>query len=53
MGFWGFGVLAIWMYIKDGAKELNITGSILVIGIFLIFLAGFLLLNTVKSKKVN
>ena len=50
-----FGVLAlilgVWMYIRDGAKELNITGSIIAIGIFLIFLAGILLFNIIKSKK--
>lgn len=50
-----FGVLAlilgIWMYLKDGAKELNITGSIIVIGVFLIFLAGVLLFNTISKKK--
>jgi len=44
-------VLGVWMMSKEGAKEINITGSIVVIGIALIFLAGVLLLNTLKSRK--
>ena len=50
-----FGLLAIilslWLYMKEGTNEFNITGSILITGVFLIFLAGFLLFNTIKSKK--
>lgn len=51
----GFGILAVilsvWIYYKGGNEEMNITGSILVIGVFLIFLAGFLLFSTIRSKK--
>jgi len=53
VGFFGIVaiILSIWLFSKDGNKELNITGTILMIGIFLIFLAGVLLFNTIKSKK--